>query len=127
MPPSWSLLEGDSPVVGMTTVGPTCLEPKQWSFHLLGIRRQPVATGRSFCDSVPVSVNVGGNGVERAVFRLGPMDGREHPIESDTGELSVAMTDGQQHLYVRTDEVQHLPNGQLGVVFVWTGRYYGPK
>ena len=34
-------------------------------------------------------------------------DGRtEHPIESDTDELCVVMTDGQQHRYVRTERVQ---------------------
>jgi len=74
-----------------------------------------------------MSLDVGSDRVERAVFRLGPMDGQEHPIESDTDELSVVMSDGQQHRYVRTDEVQRLPDGRLGVVFDWTGRYYGPK
>jgi hypothetical protein len=74
-----------------------------------------------------MSLDVGGDRVERAVFRLGPMDGQEHPIERDTDELSVVMSDGQQHRYVRTDEVQRLPDGRFGVVFDWTGRYYGPK
>jgi len=55
------------------------------------------------------------------------MDGREHPIEGDMDELCVVMTDGQQHRYVRTDEVEPLPDGRLGVVFAWTGRYYGSK
>jgi hypothetical protein len=74
-----------------------------------------------------MSLDVGSNRVERAVFRLGPMDGQEHPIESDTDELSVVMSDGQQHRYVRIDEVQHLPDGGLRPVFDWLGRYYGPK
>ena len=55
------------------------------------------------------------------------MDGQEQFIESDTNELRVVMTDGQQHRYVRTDEVQRSPDGRLRVVFDWKGRYYGPK
>lgn len=74
-----------------------------------------------------MSLDVGGDRVERAVFRLGPMDGQEHQIDGDTDELSVVMSDGQQHRYMRTDEVQRLADGRLGVVFDWTGRYYGPK
>lgn len=62
-----------------------------------------------------------------AVFSLGPMDGQEHPIASDTSELCVVMTDGQQHRYVRTDQVQPLPDGRLAVVFDWAGRHYGPN
>jgi hypothetical protein len=65
--------------------------------------------------------------IERVVFRLGPMDGQEHLIERDTDELSVVMSDGQQHRYVRTDQLQRLPDGHSGAVFDWTGRYYGPK
>jgi hypothetical protein len=71
-------------------------------------------------------LDVGSERVEIAVFRLGPMDGQEHPIENATDELSVVMSDGQQHRYVRTDEVQRLADGRLAVVFDWTGRYYGP-
>ena len=74
----------------------------------------------------PMSLDLGNDRAKRAVFRLGPMDGQEHPIESDTDELSVVMSDGQQHRYVRTDEAQRLSDGRLGVVFDWTGRYYGP-
>ena len=55
------------------------------------------------------------------------MDGQEQPIETDTDELCVAMTDGQQHRYLRTNEVQRLPDGRSAVVFDWAGRYYGPK
>jgi len=76
---------------------------------------------------VTLSPNVGSDRVERAVFRLGPMDGQEHPIDSNTDELSVVMSDGQQHRYVRTAEIQQLPDGQLRAVFDWAGRYYGPK
>lgn len=62
-----------------------------------------------------------------AVFKLGPMDGQEHPIDRETDELCVVMTDGQQHRYVRTDEVQRSLDDRLRVVFDWKGRYYGPK
>jgi hypothetical protein len=62
-----------------------------------------------------------------AVLNGGPMDGREHPIDADTGELCIVMTDGQQHRYVRTVDVQTLPDGRSAPVFDWTGRYYGPK
>jgi hypothetical protein len=74
-----------------------------------------------------MSSDVGSDRVATAIFRLGPMDGQEHPIKSDTGELSVVMSDGQQHRYVRTDNIQSLPDGQSGVVFDWAGRYFGPK
>ena len=62
-----------------------------------------------------------------AVLSRGPMDGREHPIEDETAELCVVMTDGQQHRYRRTAEVQPLPDGRVAVVFDWAGRYYGPR
>ena len=62
-----------------------------------------------------------------AVFNLGPMDGQEHPFERETDELCVVLTDGQQHRYLRTSEVQHLPDGRSAVVFDWVGRFYGPK
>jgi hypothetical protein len=62
-----------------------------------------------------------------AVFNRGPMDGQEHPTEPDTAELCVAMSDGQQHRYTRTEELQPLPDGRVAVVFDWAGRYYGLK
>ena len=65
--------------------------------------------------------------VEVAVLSGGPMDGREHSIDGETGELCVVMTDGQQHRYVRTDALQVLPDGRSALLFEWTGRYYGPK
>jgi hypothetical protein len=74
-----------------------------------------------------MSFNGGGDRVARAVFRLGPMDGQDHPIESDPDELDVVMSDGQQHRYLRTGEVQRMPNGRFGMVFNWAGRYFGPK
>jgi hypothetical protein len=74
-----------------------------------------------------MSLDLGSDRAERAVLRLGPLDGQEHPIDGDTDELSVVMSDGQQHRYVRTDEVQRSPDGRLRVVSDWTGRFYGPK
>jgi hypothetical protein len=65
--------------------------------------------------------------VSYAVFSRGPMDGQEHLIEGDTDELCVVMTDGQQYRYVRTDEIQRLPDGSSAVVFDWVGRCYGPR
>jgi hypothetical protein len=62
-----------------------------------------------------------------AVLNGGPMDGQEHLVEDNADELSVVMTDGQQHLYLRTSDVQLLANGRLASVFDWAGRYYGPK
>lgn len=55
------------------------------------------------------------------------MDGQEHPVAGDTDELCTVMTDGQQHRYTRSDEVQRLPDGRSACVFDWVGRYYGPK
>ncbi len=65
--------------------------------------------------------------VVTAVFRGGPMDGREHSIGGKTDELCVVITDGQQHGYVRADDPQVLPNGRSRLIVDWTGRYYGPK
>jgi hypothetical protein len=61
-----------------------------------------------------------------AVLSGGPMDGREHPVETGTAELRVVMTDGQQHLYEGTHEQQALPDGRMAWVFAWKGRYFGP-
>ncbi len=74
-----------------------------------------------------MSKSLAGDAAGTAVFRLGPMDGQEHTMDSETDELCVVMTDGQQHRYVRTDEVQRSLDGRLRVVFDWKGRYYGPK
>jgi hypothetical protein len=65
------------------------------------------------------------NNEELAVLDGGPMDGREHTVETAAGELLVLMTDGAQHLYERTSEVQGLPAGPMAVVFRWKGRHYG--
>jgi hypothetical protein len=62
-----------------------------------------------------------------AVFNLGPMDGQEQPIERAADELCVVMTDGEQHRYRRTNDVQRLPDGRSATVFDWAGRYYGAE
>lgn len=53
------------------------------------------------------------------------MDGREHGVEPDAGELLVLMTDGAHHLYKRTSEIQTLPSERMAIVFPWAGRHYG--
>jgi hypothetical protein len=62
-----------------------------------------------------------------AVLDGGPMDGKEHLAAWDTELLTVIMTDGQQHRYVRTDQVQVLPDGRSASVFKHRGRSYGSK
>lgn len=62
-----------------------------------------------------------------AVLDGGPMDGREHPVDWDTEQLCVVMTDGGQHRYVRTGRTQVLPDSRSALVFEYEGRYYGPK
>jgi hypothetical protein len=74
-----------------------------------------------------MALDLGGALVGSAVLNRGPLDGQEHPIEGDTAELCVVMTDGQQHRYRRTEDVQPLPDGRVAVVFDWAGRFYGPK
>jgi hypothetical protein len=37
------------------------------------------------------------------------------------------MTDGQQHRYLRTSDIQPLRDGRSASVFDWAGRYYGPR
>lgn len=86
-----------------------------------------VVMSPDLCDSLVMAPIPDSDLAEIAVLNGGPMDGREHPIEGDTDELCVVMTDGQQHRYVRTEDVQALPGGRSALVFDWTGRYYGPK
>jgi hypothetical protein len=64
---------------------------------------------------------------DNAVLDGGPLDGKEHPVERDTERLCVIMTDGQQHQYLRTEQIQLLPDGRSVLVFEYGGRYCGPK
>jgi hypothetical protein len=59
-----------------------------------------------------------------AVFDGGPLDGREHRVESDTTELLVVMEDGARFLYVACDRAQALPDGRVVPVFEYRGRDY---
>jgi hypothetical protein len=70
---------------------------------------------------------VGSDPLVVAVLDGGPMDGREHPVDSETEDLRVIMTDGRQHLYGRTNKEQSLPNGRTALIYEWKGRYFGPK
>lgn len=74
-----------------------------------------------------MSQSLGGDAAGIAIFNLGPLDGREQVVEKDADDLCVVMTDGQQHRYRRTNEIQRLPDGRSAVVFEWVGRYFGPK
>ena len=65
--------------------------------------------------------------LEEAVLVGGPMDGNRQAVATETEQLSVVLTDGQQHQYLRTDEFQTLEGGHSALVFRWNGRYYGPK
>ena len=85
-----------------------------------------IAINAGLCDSGSMAQDRIGSAAI-AVFNRGPMDVQEQPTEGDTVELCVAMSDGQQHRYRRTEELQPLPDGRVAVVFDWAGRYYGPK
>lgn len=61
---------------------------------------------------------------ESAVLDGGPLDGREHPVESDTAELLVVMEDGARYLYIASERVQALPDGRVVPVFEFRGREY---
>ena len=65
--------------------------------------------------------------LEEAVLVGGPLDGNRQAVATETEQLSVVMTDGQQHQYLRTDEFQTVEDGQSALIFRWNGRYYGPK
>ena len=54
----------------------------------------------------------------------GPCDGRLDPLEAETVELQVVMSDGQQHVYRRTD-TRRESHGRMVVLFGWVGRQYG--
>jgi hypothetical protein len=59
-----------------------------------------------------------------AVLDGGPLDGREHPVESNTDELLVVMTDGARHIYAAGHRRQKLPDGRDVPVFEYRGRDY---
>jgi hypothetical protein len=80
----------------------------------------------AFWDAGSMSQDLNGSAAI-AVFNRGPMDGQKHSTEGDTAELCVVISDGQQHRYRRTEELQQLPDGRVAVVFDWAGRYYGSK
>ena len=63
-----------------------------------------------------------GENAGKAVLDGGPLDGREHPVESNTAELLVVMADGARHLYVASDRQQARPDGRVVPVFEYRGR-----
>jgi hypothetical protein len=60
--------------------------------------------------------------LEEAVLDGGPMDGSRRGVDVEAIELYVEMTDGQRHVYVRTDAFQATEDGNLALVFRWNGR-----
>ncbi len=63
---------------------------------------------------------------EDVILDGGPMDGTRRTIDARTDQLSVVMTDGQRHRYLRTDDVQTFGDGRPVPVFRWNGRVIGP-
>jgi len=72
-------------------------------------------------------VSAGGEAQGEAVLVGGPMDGNRQSVDAETNQLSVVMSDGQQHRYFRTEEIQTDEDGRIRAVFAWEGRYFGPK
>ena len=64
-----------------------------------------------------------GSDPHAAVLEGGPLDGREHPVQVDTDDLIVVMTDGAQHRYVASDKVQTLTDVRVASGFEYRGRY----
>ena len=64
---------------------------------------------------------------EEIVLDGGPMDGNRQTVDAQIDQLCIVMSDGQQHRYLRTDELQTLGDGHSALVFRWSGRYFGPK
>lgn len=52
------------------------------------------------------------DGADTALLEGGPLDGREHPIEVDTAELIVVMSDGARHRYIESSRVQSRNDGK---------------
>jgi hypothetical protein len=59
-----------------------------------------------------------------AVLDGGPLDGRQHQVDSDAAELLVVMDDGARHRYVASSRVQRCPDGRVLPVFEYRGRDY---
>jgi hypothetical protein len=59
-----------------------------------------------------------------AVLVGGPLDGREHQLESDADQLVVVMEDGGRYLYVVAQRVELRPDGRLLPVYEYRGRDY---
>ncbi len=97
-----------------------------WSCHSPAFAVTPLHRVRT--SEIVVAMTVAGSDFARvAVLDGGPMDGTERTIEDDADELCVVMTDGQQHRYLPTDDVQPTPDGRTALIFRWNGRYFGPK
>jgi len=71
-----------------------------------------------------VEVAAGESEVGWAQLVGGPCDGRLDPLEPETVELQVIMSDGQQHVYRRTEARQEF-HGRMVILFEWAGRQYG--
>jgi hypothetical protein len=63
----------------------------------------------------------------RPSWRVGRWDGNRQPVDAETNQLSVVMSDGQQHRYLRTGEFWIDEDDRNRAVFTWEGRYFGPK
>lgn len=74
------------------------------------------------CDDSGVALRASGGGHEEAVLDGGPMDGYRQAVEAETDQLCVVMSDGQQHQYLRTEEVWTEQDGRTALVFRWTRR-----
>jgi hypothetical protein len=61
---------------------------------------------------------------EWAQLTGGPCDGRLDPLDPETVELQVMMSDGQQQVYRRT-EIRREFHGRTVVLFEWVGRRFG--
>jgi hypothetical protein len=70
---------------------------------------------------------VSGGVRDEAVLDGGPMDGHHHVVDGGTDQLCVVMSDGQQHRYLRTEELRIGEDGRRRPVFTWDGRYFGPR
>jgi hypothetical protein len=95
---------------------PVVLAPDLWLL-------QRASSLRGILDHVEGVID--GGTVRWAVLDGGPVDGRVDPLEPQFVELCVVMTDGQRHVYERTEARRLLPSGAEAVVFEWSGRQFG--